>query len=227
MYGGNKGSLPARLQYSEHGVQMVGRRGDGRECPGTAARRFVLRSLAFALLTVLLAPASFAASALVPADLQAELLSKLAAYDRNFSARARSTAVVLIVTRSGNPRSSLSAAVMKSELGKLERIGGLPHRESVIVFENAAALAKRVRSEGAAVVYLTPGLEDQVAEIQKALTGVDVLSVSSVPESIPEGIVLGFELVSGKPKILLNLAQAKRQNVNFKADVLKLMKVYR
>ncbi|HEY6558867.1 MAG TPA: YfiR family protein [Polyangiaceae bacterium] len=175
----------------------------------------------------MLAASSFASSALVPADLQAELISKLAAYDRNFSARARPTAVVLIVSRPGNPRSSLGAAVMKSEFAKLERIGGLPHRENVIPFEGAAALAKRCRAEGAAIVYLTPGLEDQVAEIQKALTGLDILSVSGVPESVPEGIVLGFELVSGKPKILLNLPQAKRQNVSFKADVLKLMKVYR
>src|SRR5688500_16100836 len=92
-----------------------------------AGWRFVLLSLIAGLFAVLMARSSLAGSALVPADLQAELLSKLAAYDRNFSARAGATASVLIVTKAGNPRSSLSAAVMKSALGKLERIGGLPH----------------------------------------------------------------------------------------------------
>jgi len=192
-----------------------------------AAWRFVSLSLICSLLAVFSARSSLAGSAVVPADLQAELLSKLATYDRNFPARAGSTVSVLIVTKAGNARSSLTAAVMKSELAKLERIGGLPHRESLVTFESAGALAKRCRADGAAIVYLTPGLEDHVPEIQKALTGVNVLSVSAAPESVSAGIVLGFELVSGRPRILLNLAQAKRQNVNFRADVLKLMKVYR
>jgi len=96
-----------------------------------------------------------------------------------------------------------------------------------VSFESAALLGKRCRTDSVDIVYLTPGLEDDVPEIRKALTGVDTLSVSAVPSSVPAGIVLGFELLSGKPKIWLNLAQAKAQNVNFKADVLKLMKVYR
>jgi hypothetical protein len=170
---------------------------------------------------------SQAGSSGVPAGLQAELLAKLAAYDRNYEARAGGKAHVLIVTKAGEPRSTLHAAVMKSELGKLERIGGLPHRESTTHYEGPAALAKRCKSESVDIVYLTPGLEKEVAELNKTLSGLDLLSVSAVPESVPDGIVLGFELVSGKPKILLNLTQAKRQNVHFKADVLKLMKVYR
>lgn len=176
----------------------------------------------------LLAPRlSLAESASVPADLQAELLAKLAGYDRNFTSRAGSAALVLIVVRPGNARSNLSAAVLKSELAKIDRIGGLPHREFVAPFESPAALAARVRSEGAAIVYVTPGLEEHAPELRKALTGVDVLSVSAVSSAVAEGIVLGFELVSGKPKLLHNLTQAKLQKVSFKADVLKLMKVYR
>ena len=38
--------------------------------------------------------------------------------------------------------------------------------------------------------------------------------------------VLGFDLVSGKSKLLCHLGQAKKQHVAFKAEVLKLMKVY-
>jgi hypothetical protein len=180
-----------------------------------------------AVVPLLFEGSSFAGGTGVPAGLQAELLSKLAAYDRNYEARAGSKAQVLIVTKAGEPRSTLHAAVMKSELGKIERIGGLPHRETSQHFEGAAALAKRCKAESIDIVYFAPGLEKEVPEIQKALSSIDVLSVSAVADSVPEGIVLGFELVSGKPKILLNLTQAKRQNVNFKADVLKLMKVYR
>ncbi len=194
---------------------------------GRRSTAITRRALIAGHLVLFVPRSSLAESAAVPADLQAELLAKLAAYDRNFTARAGSVALVLIVVRPGNARSNLSAAVMKSELAKIERIGGLPHREVVTSFESGAALAARVRSERAAIVYLTPGVEEHTPELRKALTGVDVLSVAAVPGAVAEGIVLGFELVSGKPKILHNLTQARLQKVNFKADVLKLMKVYR
>jgi nucleotide-binding universal stress UspA family protein len=184
-------------------------------------------SLFLGVVALLYPRSSLAGGAVVPADLQAELLSKLVGYDRNFAKRAGSTATVLLVTDPSNPRSRMSAAVMKSELAKLDRLGGLPHREVLVTFETAAALVSHCRTERAALVYLTAGLDSDVPAIQAALAGVDVLSVSATPEDVPQGIVLGFELISGKPKILLNLAQAKRQNVDFKSDVLKLMRVYR
>lgn len=164
---------------------------------------------------------------LVPADVQAELLAKLAGYDRNFEARAGNEAVILLVVKPRNPQSSTSAAIMRSALGRLDRVGGVPHREQVVSYEDAGALAKLCRAQRASVVYLTPGFDDQLEPLGGVLSGIDVLSLAAVPDYVPRGVVLGFELVSGKPKIVLNLPQAKKQNVNFKADVLKLMKVYR
>lgn len=163
----------------------------------------------------------------MPADLQAELLAKLAAYDRNLTARAKDGARVLLVVKPGDARSRLAAASMKNALSRVERIGGLPHQETVVQYDSASALAKLCRSERVAVIYVTPGFDGDIDALQGALAGVDVLSVSAVPEYVPRGIVLGFELVSGKPRISLNLEQAKLQNVNFKADVINLMKVYR
>jgi hypothetical protein len=40
-------------------------------------------------------------------------------------------------------------------------------------------------------------------------------------------MVLGFDLVSGHPKLLVKLEQARKQQVSFPASVLSLMKVYR
>jgi hypothetical protein len=77
------------------------------------------------------------------------------------------------------------------------------------------------------VVYVTPDFDSELDALGRALGGVDVLTVSAVPDYVSRGVVLGFELVSGKPKILLDLPQAKRQNVDFSAAVLRLMKVYR
>ncbi len=163
----------------------------------------------------------------VPAQVQAELLAKLASYDRNFGDRAGAKARVLLVVKSGDAKSKYFGASLKGALDNVAQIGGLPHEELQVTYEGGAQLAARCRAAKAAVVYVMPGLEGEVDSIRTALKGVDVLSVSAVPENVPDGIVIGFELVSGKPKILVNLPQAREQNVNFKADVLKLMKVYR
>ena len=179
------------------------------------------------LFVVLTAGTSVAQATGVPAEIQAELLSKLASYDRNFSQRAGDVARVLLVTKRDSAKSQLAAEEMKSALGRLERIGGLPHQETLVPFESADALAARCRAERVAAVYLTPGFDDDLARLRDAFAGVNVLTLADVPEYVPEGVVLGFGLEAGKPKVLINLDQAKRQNVDFPADVLRLMKVYR
>jgi hypothetical protein len=74
-------------------------------------------------------------------------------------------------------------------------------------------------------VYVTPGLADDVDAIAEGLTGVDVLTVSAVALHVAKGIVLGFELVSGKVKLDVNLAQARRQSVAFSAELLQFARV--
>jgi hypothetical protein len=163
----------------------------------------------------------------VPAELQAELLSKLASYDRRFAARAGDRARLLIVVKRDQPKSEVSAAQMKSALSRVERIGGLPHEDIVVAYEGAARLAERCKTEHVAAVYLTPGFEDDIADLRASLSGVSVISLAAVADYVPQGIVLGFEVEGGKPRILVNLAQARLQDVAFSSDVLHLMRVYR
>jgi hypothetical protein len=191
-------------------------------------RRQVLASAALFAVAVLVGARSGTGQASgLPAELQATLIAKLVSYDRNYTDRAGDVALVVVLVKSGNAKSELSAATIKSALGQVDRIGGRPHKERVDTYQSPAALAELCRSKRVAVVYVTAGFQDEIAAIKSALTGVDVLTVAAVPEYVPSGIVLGFEVVSGKSKITLNLAQARQQRVDFKADALKLMKVYR
>jgi hypothetical protein len=167
-----------------------------------------------------------AAEVAVPLGLQAELLAKVATYDRNFAARAGDKARILILTTTRDPESPHAAAQLSRALGALPSLGGIAHEESIEAYTTPTALAELVRSRKAAVVYLTPGFgELEAGAIARALDGIDVLSVSVSAELIPKGIVLGFDLVSGKSKLVVNLPQARAQHVDFRADVLKIMKV--
>ena len=162
----------------------------------------------------------------VPVALQAQLLAKVASYDRHFAARAGERAKVLLVVLPGNSESSRKASEMQRELGSIAQIAGLEHDETVFAYSGAASLKTACENEHAAIVYLGPGFGSEIDAIRTTLSGVDVLTASAVADHVARGIVLGFDLVSGKPKLLVNLTQARAQNVDFSSSVLKLMKVY-
>lgn len=185
--------------------------------------KLLLLACAFAL--TISSPSS-AQSMPVPTSAQAELLAKLVGFDRNFAARAGGKTVILIAAIAGNAESQSAALEMKAALAQLPTVGNLPHEEVVLNFSTPAALAQAVRARRAAVVYLSPGFDKQISAIRDALSPLDVLSVGAVPGYVPAGIVLGFDLVSGRPKLLIQVTQARKQNVAFPASVLSLMKVY-
>ena len=63
------------------------------------------------------------------------------------------------------------------------------------------------------------------AAISRSLAGTSVLSAAAEARAVELGAVLGFDLVSGKPKLLFSLGQAGRQGVDLSAHVLRLMAV--
>jgi hypothetical protein len=162
----------------------------------------------------------------VPAAAQAELIAKLVGFDRNFTARAGGKAVIIIAAMAGDAESMSAALEIKAAFSRMPKVGNLPHEEVIVTYSNAAALAQTVRSKRAALVYLGPGFDKQISAIRDALSSLDVLSVAAIPGYVPAGIVLGFDLVSGRPKLLIQVVQARKQNVAFPASVLSLMKVY-
>jgi hypothetical protein len=173
-----------------------------------------------------LLPVAVHAEEQVPARVQAELLVKVAAYDQHLVARTGEHRVLLIMDREQVDSEGM-AKRMKSELSRFERIAGKPHREELIVYDSPAALAQICRQRDASIVFLSTGLGSAIPAIAAAMNGVQVLTVAADPDYVKPGAVLGFDLVSGKPKLLVNLGQARRQNVKLRAELLRLAKVYR
>jgi hypothetical protein len=185
----------------------------------------VVRKLGLIALMFLVATPLAAEQVQIPARLQAALVAKVAAYDTRFAARAGDHALVLIVVASGKAESERFAEEIRAELSVQPRIGGLSHSEEIVRFTSAAELAKLCRERRAALIYVAPALSQEVSEIASALTGVDVLSVAALAGDVEQRLVLGFARESGKPKLLVNLEQARRQNVAFNPDLLRLVRV--
>lgn len=184
--------------------------------------RFLLAALALAL--TLIAPTA-SADVSVPPKLQAQLSAKIAAFDRNFAARAGGNALVLVVFKPGDSESTQLAQQVAAAFGDLGDVGGLPKTVDVVPFADAAALAATCRGRKAALVYLSAGLDRDAGAIAAALAGGDVLSVGATGAHAEGGIAVGFDLDGGKPKIVINLASARAQNVALKADLLKLARI--
>ena len=188
-------------------------------------RRAIAVLLAIVAAASLVTPRSTAEEVAVPIVLQAELAVKVAAYDKNFVTRAGDRARVMILVRSGDDLSSRTAKAFAKELGGYPKIAGLPHDEIVAAYTNAPALAAACNKQRIALLYVTPGLSSELGAIRAALDGADVLTVASLADYVPKGVVFGFDLVSGKTTLVVNLTQAKKQHVDFKAGILKMMKV--
>jgi hypothetical protein len=164
-------------------------------------------------------------SATVPLGLQVELFAKVADYDKTLPGRSEGVVRVVVVSRSGVAESTSAAARVMNALSGVSTIAGLQHKDSTVEFTDAPALAALCKSQGVSILFMAPGLADVAESVSKELTNVPVLSVSATAEGAARGMVLGFDLAGGKPKLVINLPASKRQGVRLSAEVLKIATV--
>ena len=188
-------------------------------------RRKRLALLLLALSVAVSADVAGADDIPVPYELQAQLLSKVLTYDRSLNGRAGDRVHGLLVGKPAVPTSMPAIRQMRQALGGLDNLGALPHDEEIVEFTTPAELAERCKANKVSLVYLGPGFHGDVEAIRAALEPFSIMTVSANPDDVPRGIVLGFDLISGRPKLIVHLTQARRQRVDLTAEVLKLMRV--
>lgn len=161
----------------------------------------------------------------MPVRVQVSLLNRVIPFDRKFALRVHGTLCVAVVVDDRDIDSVRVGAQLLSELGSIESLGSFEHHAARVAFSSAQALADECRRLRAGVVYVTPGLREPIAKVAEALQGLKVLSVATLPEQVAEGLVLGSAARSGKPRVLVNLKQARLQEVDFRADFLRMAEV--
>jgi hypothetical protein len=162
----------------------------------------------------------------VPVTLQMELLLKVASYDKNLKRRAGERVRVAVVFRQDDSDSARYAGQALKALSEVEDVAGMPVEPLSFIYSDAAGLARYTREGGIAILYVAPGFGDgDLDAIAHALDGVSVLTAGALPKYTLRGLVLGFDLAQGKPKLWVHLERARRQRVELSSSVLKLMKV--
>jgi hypothetical protein len=182
--------------------------------------------LTVALAVVCLPGRGVAEDVSVPISLQMDLLLKVASYDKNLKERAGDRVRIAVLLRQEDADSGRSAAQALKALSGAKDVAGLPLDRVITTFTDAAALARFIHEGNVAILYVTPGFtEGEIDSMARALDGVSVLSAGALAKYTPWGMVLGFDLAGGKPKLVVNLGRAKRQRVELSSSVLKLVRV--
>jgi len=186
----------------------------------------LLRRSCAALFILCLAAPVAAEDVSVPVSLQMELLLKVASYDKNLKQRAGERVRVAVVFKLDDADSARYAGQALKALSEVDDVSGMPVEALSLIYSDAAGLARFTREGGVAVLYVAPGFgETELEGIAQALDGVSVLSAGALAKYTLRGLVLGFDLAGGKPKLWVHLARARRQSVELSSSVLKLMRV--
>lgn len=161
----------------------------------------------------------------VPARVQAQLLVAVASFQSNMNLALDGSVQILVLTKDDDPSSERVARQLVGALGEMKKIARHPHHELVEPFRDAATVAATCRERRISVVYLSPGLGGAIPAVAQALRGTAVLTTGSVAGFVSRGVVLGFDLVSGRSEMLLNRTQMKALNVQFPQTLFQLMRI--
>ena len=162
----------------------------------------------------------------VPLQLQVDLTVKLLEYAEAPSPPPKGGLMrIAIVVKKDSLESRHAGTELKVAFGRVATIAGVPHEETVIEWSTPAAVAEQLKRARVFAVYLTPDLGTDLVSLTRALEGVPTITIAAIGSDVASGAILGFELTSGRPKMLFNLGQARRQGVVFRASVVKLMRL--
>jgi hypothetical protein len=161
----------------------------------------------------------------VPLRLQVSLLDRVIPFDRNFHVRVVGQLSLAIVVDDGNEDSVRVGAQLLNELSARESLGNYRLTAHRVPFKSMSGLVEDCKYLKAGVVYVTPGVREATPRLATGLRGMKVLTVGTMPEQVPGGLVLGSAVRSGKPRVLVNLTEARQQEVDFRADFLRMAEV--
>lgn len=174
---------------------------------------------------IALAPAAWGSEMAVPLQLQVELSKKILEYVDVPPFRSVDRVRIGIVVKADRPDSVRAGGDLKIAFDRSTSIAGHDHEQSILEWSGPNRLVEETERRRLTVLYFTPGLDVEVAAVARALVGKPLLRIAAVDSLVQAGAILGFDLVSGHPKMLCNLRQAKAQGVVLKAAVLKLMRI--
>lgn len=161
----------------------------------------------------------------IPLDLQAQLSAKVFEYVESPPLGGGSQLPLGILVNARDANSMRAAVELRAAFARVSASGRRTFDAQIIEWSSGPALTDEIARRKVTVLYLTPGLATDLAAVVSALAGRRVLTISAVDTYVAGGAILGYELSSGHPHMILNLHQAKRQEIVLRAALVKLVRL--
>lgn len=171
------------------------------------------------LIAALLLVGSSAAAEDLPVNIQVQLLSKMSTYIPNMQPPAGTPIKILVVHPGTAPTRGAQALV--NAIKQAGKFGTFDTETKLHGYVDAAQLKSAHAAEKPQIIYLASEVDEKAArEIVDAAAGTKSVTISSVSEHPKLGVMLGFSLLEARPRVLVNLKQARKENVEFKNQFL-------
>lgn len=165
----------------------------------------------------------------VPPRQQYALFAKILTFDRNLAVRSGNELVIGVVFQQGL-RASRAAAdefIAASQESSVRSVAGVPITVRRIPLGDPGTLADALAREQVDVVYFAPLRAVDIASLLAATRPRRILSFSSAPEYVGQGVAVGLDERAGRPHILINLPSARTEGADFGSTLLGLAEVFR
>jgi len=176
-------------------------------------------------LWLLATPAS--AADLTPAQ-QALLMLKVVGYDRNRQARGADL-VRIGVLGDLHGKSRARARDVHAALEELVASGltldGRPVEVVDLLLADDEDLLDALKTAHPNALYVAPAIHHSAGSIAQATREVDVLTFSSDPQAVDDGLAVGLLAESGRAQIIIHLEAARDEGADLPAGLLQLARV--
>jgi uncharacterized membrane protein len=161
----------------------------------------------------------------IPLDLQAQLSAKIVEYVESPPLGGAEQVPIGVLVKARDADSMRAGIELRAAFARVGSSSRRTFDVQIIQWAGAGALVEELAHRKLAIIYLTPGLSADLAAVIGAVAHRRVLTIAAVDTYVAEGAILGYELSSGHPRMILNLRQAKSQEVLLRAALMKLARI--
>jgi hypothetical protein len=163
-----------------------------------------------------------------PPILQFKLLSRILTFDRTINAQRGGSLKIGIVYQAGVVASvDAGTEFLDAALAYDSSSSGLSIHCVGIDIGDYADLETAIRKASVNLLYVTPLRSIDIGTIGEVSAKLRLLTFSGVPEYAETGLAVGIGLKGGRPEIIINLPQAKREGADFDSQFLKVARIIR
>lgn len=179
-----------------------------------------------AVAALCMAPLGLKAQTSLPAQLEAQILLRVLAYDRALERNGSGDLVIAVLYDGGSKTSNyFRTNIVRALKGSpVQSVGGRPLviAEIDVVPGN---VAQALKQRGAAAAYITPGMDSRLPALVAAAQESHVTTLGGNSLFARRGVSVSVDTFGGRPQVWVNLASARAAGADLSAALLKLATV--